>query len=197
MSEENLSPVEALKKIYKSLDEAEAAIKGAKRWCESFDNGEVDLDGFKVNLKAPESSEIRATNPEDIAADNVVFGIFDGQKMVDEEGNTYPVPPNYASKSKLIKGDQLKLTITDTGGFIFKQIHLAPRKMVVGHMVLDGAQYQVLVDSKAYNVLYASVTFHRAHVGDKVAIIIPEEEEATWAAIENVIPNEGAVLQED
>ena len=34
------------------------------------------------------------------------------QIMIGPDGKNYPVPANYASKSKLIEGDILKLTIT-------------------------------------------------------------------------------------
>jgi hypothetical protein len=55
---------------------------------------------------------------------------------------------------------------------------------------MDDGQYKVLCDDKTYNVLYASVTFFRANVGDKVTIIIPESGTAHWSAIENVMPAE-------
>ena len=108
--------------------------------------------------------------------------------MVDGEGSQYPVPANYASKSKLVEGDRLKLNIAENGAFIYKQIELIPRDLIVGHLVLDGSQYQVLVDNKVYKVLYASVTFYRAQVGDQVTIIVPENGNSKYAAIENVIP---------
>ena len=39
------------------------------------------------------------------AADGrVVEGVFDGQNMVGSDGKIYSVPPNYASKSKLVEG---------------------------------------------------------------------------------------------
>ena len=45
-------------------------------------------------------------------------GVFDGQNMMGPDGKKYPVPANYASKSKLVEGDVLKLTISDDGSFI-------------------------------------------------------------------------------
>ena len=44
----------------------------------------------------------------------IIEGVFDGQNMVGSDGKTYPVPANYASKSKLVQGDILKLTIADS-----------------------------------------------------------------------------------
>ena len=34
----------------------------------------------------------------------VVDGVFDGEHMIGEDGRKYLVPPNYASKSKLVEG---------------------------------------------------------------------------------------------
>ncbi|MDZ7744984.1 MAG: hypothetical protein U5K77_04515 [Candidatus Saccharibacteria bacterium] len=62
----------------------------------------------------------------------VIEGVFDGQNMVGSDGKTYPVPANYASKSKLVQGDILKLTIADDGAFMYKQIGPIPRKQLVG-----------------------------------------------------------------
>jgi len=45
----------------------------------------------------------------------VIEGVFDGQNMVGSDGKIYPVPANYASKSKLVQGDILKLTIAEDG----------------------------------------------------------------------------------
>jgi hypothetical protein len=42
-----------------------------------------------------------------------IRGIFDGQSMVKEDGEKYPVPDNYASKSKLLEGDGLELKINE------------------------------------------------------------------------------------
>ncbi len=118
----------------------------------------------------------------------VVEGIFDGQNMVDSDGQTYPVPANYASKSKLVEGDGMKLTITDEGKFIYKQIAPIERKSVMGVLIQEDGQYKILCSGKAYRVLLASVTFYRAEVGDQVTILLPKEGEAAWGAIDAVIP---------
>ena len=52
----------------------------------------------------------------------IIEGQFDGQNMIGPDGKVYPVPANYASKSKLVEGDTLKLTIAQDGSFIYKQI---------------------------------------------------------------------------
>jgi hypothetical protein len=118
----------------------------------------------------------------------VVEGIFDGQNMVDSDGQTYPVPANYASKSKLVEGDGMKLTITDEGKFIYKQIAPVPRKSIVGVLIQEDGQYKVLAQGNTYRVLLASVTFYRAEVGDQVTILLPEDGEAHWGAVDAVLP---------
>lgn len=122
------------------------------------------------------------------AATRIVEGIFDGQNMVDSTGQTYPIPANYASKSKLVEGDGMKLSITEDGKFIYKQIAPIERKTIVGVLIQEDGQYKVLSEGKAYRILLASVTFHRAEIGDQVTIIIPKSGEAAWGAVEAIIP---------
>ncbi len=115
----------------------------------------------------------------------VIEGVFDGQNMVGSDGKMYPVPANYASKSKLVQGDILKLTITDDGSFLYKQIGPIPRKQVVGSLQLENGHYFVNVGDKQYRVLLASVTYFKAKPGDQVSVNVPEaDENAEWAALE-------------
>lgn len=115
----------------------------------------------------------------------VVEGVFDGQNMVGSDGKTYPVPANYASKSKLVQGDILKLTIAEDGAFLYKQIGPIPRKQVVGTLALENGHYFVEVNGKKFRVLLASVTYFKAKPGDQVSVNIPEDDSAAeWAALE-------------
>lgn len=115
----------------------------------------------------------------------VIEGVFDGQNMVGSDGKTYPVPANYASKSKLVQGDILKLTIAEDGAFLYKQIGPIPRKQVVGALKLENGHYFVEVGSKNFRVLLASVTYFKAKPGDQVSVNIPEDDSAAeWAALE-------------
>jgi hypothetical protein len=115
----------------------------------------------------------------------VIEGVFDGQNMVGSDGKTYPVPANYASKSKLVQGDILKLTIADDGAFLYKQIGPIPRKQVVGGLKLENGHYFVEVNGKDFRVLLASVTYFKAKPGDQVSVNLPEDDShAEWAALE-------------
>lgn len=115
----------------------------------------------------------------------IIEGVFDGQNMVGSDGKTYPIPANYASKSKLVQGDILKLTIADDGTFLYKQIGPIPRKQVVGTLKLENGHYFVDVNGKEYRVLLASVTYFKAKPGDQVSVNVPEDDSnAEWAALE-------------
>lgn len=115
----------------------------------------------------------------------VIEGVFDGQNMVGSDGKMYPIPANYASKSKLVQGDILKLTITEDGTFLYKQIGPIPRKQVVGTLKLENGHYFVEVGEKNYRVLLASVTYFKAKPGDQVSVNVPEDDStAEWAALE-------------
>src|SRR6478609_2200574 len=113
----------------------------------------------------------------------IIEGVFDGQNMVGSDGKTYPVPANDASKSKLVQGDILKLTIADDGAFLYKQIGPIPRKQVVGVLEQKDGHYFVKAGDKEYRVLLASVTYFKAKPGDQVSVNIPEEDGAEWAAL--------------
>lgn len=119
------------------------------------------------------------------AAGKVIEGVFDGQTMIGPDGKTYPVPANYASKSKLVEGDILKLSIADDGSFIYKQIGPVARKQIIGTLMSREGAFYVEAGGREYRVLLASVTYFKAKAGDQISIIVPEDNrEAQWAAIE-------------
>lgn len=116
-------------------------------------------------------------------------GVFDGQNMVGSDGRQYLVPPNYASKSKLVEGDILKLTIAPNGTFLFKQIGPIERARVMGVLTRDEhtGDWKVVANGKKYSVLTASVTFFKGNPGDDSVILVPKSAPSRWAAVENVI----------
>ncbi len=173
---------ENLEKLKELISTAEAALSQAKMMF-----GGVSGIPTPTNVD-PTSYVSKAGGLGATPEGRVIEGVFDGQNMLDNKGSVYPVPANYASKSKLIPGDVLKLTITDEGKFLYKQIGPVERKPVVGPLVHADGKYQVLANDKAYNVLLASVTYFRAAVGDEVTLIIPANEDSDWGAIEAVLP---------
>ncbi|HVI69120.1 MAG TPA: hypothetical protein VM581_01555 [Magnetospirillaceae bacterium] len=160
--------------------------KQIKRLRSLIQDAETNLAAAKELLISlvGEESIVRSANTEDVAG-KVVEGVFDGLGMVGPDGKSYPVPANYASKSKLVEGDILKLTIADDGGFIYKQIGPVARKQIIGTLVQHDGNHYVEAGSREYRVLLASVTYFKAKLGDQISIIIPEDNrEAEWAAIE-------------
>ncbi len=118
----------------------------------------------------------------------VIEGVFDGQNMIGPDSKQYPVPANYASKSKLVEGDVLKLTIAEDGSFIYKQIGPAERRKMIGVLMQDEkGDYKVIAEGQTYKVLLASLTYFKAESGDEVTIVVPEAGDAQWAAVEHVI----------
>jgi hypothetical protein len=121
-------------------------------------------------------------------AGQVIEGVFNGENMIGSDGKEYSVPANYASKSKLVEGDMLKLTITDRGTFVYKQTKPVERKRLIGKLEKDeNGNYIVVADHKKYGVLTASITYYKGVAGDKVVILVPIAGDSAWGAVENVI----------
>ena len=157
-------------------------------------NAEKTMQSAKAMLLQLEGKKKtgRKKKIDEDAEGNVIEGTFDGQIMIATDGKQYPVPANYASKSKLVEGDVLKLTITYDGSFIYKQIGPAQRKSAIGIVSQDEkGNYFIFSEGKPYKVLLASITYFKAEPGDEVVLMIPREMDATWAAIENVISKGG------
>lgn len=68
------------------------------------------------------AAEMTPVGEEEDGSMQTVEGKFDGTFMVATDGKMYPVPMNYASKTKLIPGDMLKLRIMEDGKLIYKVI---------------------------------------------------------------------------
>lgn len=167
--------------IAQMIDSAEKNIQSAKQLLREMMGGPAT----KANLSA--LSE-RTANFSVSEGGKVIEGIFDGQNMIGPDKKQYPVPANYASKSKLVEGDALKLTISDDGSFIYKQISPVERKKMLGMLLVDEkGDFKVLAEGKPYKVLLASLTYFKAEAGDEVTIVVPQAGTTDWAAVENVI----------
>lgn len=121
-------------------------------------------------------------------SEKIIEGIFDGEAMIGPDGKRYNVSANYASKSKLIEGDVLKLSITASGTFVYKQIGPIERVRVMGTIKRVGENDFIIVkDHRTWKVLNASVTYFKGDDGDEAVILVPKNAESKWAAVENVI----------
>lgn len=167
----NADKIQALRDM---ISTAETTLQGAKSML-------LQLEGKKKvgrRRKADDSDD----------EGRVIEGTFDGQLMFGTDGKQYPVPANYASKSKLIHGDMMKLTITADGSFVYKQIGPVVRKMAIGTVNQDvDGNYFVVADGKAYRVLLASITYFKVEPGDEVTLITPRDIDSEWGAIENLL----------
>jgi hypothetical protein len=123
------------------------------------------------------------------AKGRIIEGVFNGELMVGSDGKEYTVPANYASKSKLIEGDILKLSINNEGNFVYKQIGPIERQRVVGELTYDKEkdEYYVTGEGKTWRVRPASVTYFKGEPGDETVILVPKEMPSKWAAVENII----------
>jgi len=166
---------------------SEIAEKQIKRLRTLIAEAETSLAAAKELLVSLVGDDpVVASAVKEEALGKIIEGVFEGQNMIGSDGKTYPVPANYASKSKLVQGDILKLTIADDGAFMYKQIGPIPRKQVVGTLRLENGHYYVDVDKKSYRILLASVTYFKAKPGDQVSVNIPEDDSTNveWAALE-------------
>ena len=165
-------PDKQIKRLRGLITDAETSLAAAKELL-------VSILGDGETITAPR--ETITSGPDG----KIIEGIFDGQIMIGPDGKNYPVPANYASKSKLVEGDIMKLTITDDGKFMYKQIGPVERKTVIGTLTHHDDKYFVEVAGSEYQILYASVTYFRLHEGSQVSVTIPaNNDEATWAAVE-------------
>lgn len=164
-------PEKQVKRLHSLIQEAETNLAAAKELL-------ISIIGDDGTVITPRSST-------DDARGKVIEGVFDGQKMAGPDGKEYPVPANYASKSKLVEGDILKLTITDDGSFVYKQIGPTERRQIIGTLVQHDGAYYVEANGREYRILLASVTYFRINVGDQVTIMVPTDNpDAAWAAVE-------------
>jgi hypothetical protein len=162
---------------------------------EMISNAERTIASARAMLSQMEGKPMKRNAPAMSSEEEgeIVEGVFDGQVMMGTDGKQYPVPANYASKSKLVEGDMLKLTITPDGSFVYKQIGPIERKRLIGIVSQDDlGNYVVIADGKAFRVLLASVTYFKAEPGDEVTLVTPKDSNSIWGAIENLVKKAAA-----
>ena len=168
---------------------SELPEKQIKRLRSLIQEAETNLAAAKELLISMLGDGETITTPREVVISNnegkIIEGVFDGQIMIDQDGKNYPVTANYASKSKLVEGDIMKLTSTKEGKFLYKQIGPVERKTVIGTLIRHDDKYFVEVNGREYEILYASVTYFRLKEGSQVSVVIPaNNDDANWAAVE-------------
>ncbi len=150
--------------------------------------------GNSVSASTPQASTPSLLGPQTTITPSlplttlrIIEGVFNGRHMVGDDGKEYPIPPNYASKSKLVEGDLMKLTISPQGSLIYKQIKPIARQRIMGELLLDqiSGQWSAIAQGKAYKILTASITFYKCTSGDQVVFLIPQDGSSDWGAMEH------------
>ncbi|MBI3956910.1 MAG: hypothetical protein HY340_02875 [Candidatus Kerfeldbacteria bacterium] len=179
MATKNTNGLQLLRQL---LESAEVSLAGAQKLL-------AELIGEPLPTPTAKPSRAKELPHPDDVDGKVIEGIFDGQNMIGNDGKTYSVPANYASKSKLVEGDTLKLTIAPDGSFIYKQIGPVDRKRAIGKLLRDETTDEFVVDvqGQRFKVLRASITYFKAEEGDEVVVLMPKNAESTWVAVENII----------
>ena len=83
-------PEKQIKRLRALIQEAETNLAAAKELL-------ISVIGDEGQALIPK------TSTEEVSG-RVIEGVFDGQMMLGPDGKSYPIPANYASKSKLVEG---------------------------------------------------------------------------------------------
>lgn len=149
--------------------------------------------------KLSTNADYSIKSQEEVNAAEVVEGYFDGESMIGDNGQTYPVPQNYASKSQLVVGDRMKWILTKNAfgevHEVYKLTQPVPRDRAVGKFLVDGNNYCVMLPTFPIpvRILKASATYAMKNlnlkIGDDVALYIPKNGIPTWGAFISVANN--------
>jgi len=137
-----------------------------------------------INLAKRLLSELEGPSSRELPGE---FGVFDGRFAVMEGGEKYPVPENYASKSKLVCGDKLKRFVLD-GEERFKQVARVKREDVVGVLAKKDGKWHVVTSHGSYEVLASAVSYWEGKEGDEAVVIIPQEDKrVAFGALKEIV----------
>lgn len=171
------SKIDLIKKLLQNVKENTERL-------EQLLAGSISEDEVRIGVAQASDNNFS----EEGATTKVIEGVFDGEQMIGPDGKQYSMPANYASKSKLVEGDILKLSITGSGAFVYKQISPIERMRVSGELEkrFDGSFY-VVSGKKKWKVITASVTYFKGEDGDEAVVLIPKTGDSQWGAIENIV----------
>lgn len=175
--------------VQNTLEEVETHLKRVKltlTHLASFDPEHPEKLSEYLQEITEHTEELKNSSEDSL---EVIEGIFDGYYMIGRDQKKYPVPVNYASKSKLVPGDVMKLKILPEGKLIFKLIQPIERKHLKALLskTEDNKFIAHTDDGKIYLLNQAAVSFHGGKAGDELYIIINGSEDKSFAAIEAII----------
>lgn len=167
MAEHNTPSLDQIRKVMKTvtllIETAETNLQKAKSLLSNIDslgNHIGDLDAMSKEIKA-NSRQIEQESHDG----QIIYGTFDGYFMLGEDLKKYPVPLNYSSKSKLVPGDKLKLTITSVGQLLYKLVLPCERKhtrAILSKDEEDGSKFiAITTDGESFGLNQAAVTFFK------------------------------------
>ncbi len=115
--------------------------------------------------------------------------LFDWVSFIDSNWAKYPVPMNYASKSKLVPWDKLKLRIMKNWDFVFKLIEKAPRQKITAILSKDKEGKRIAIYKNKYVFLlnHASVSYYKWKPWDKILIIVNKSKPWKYAVLDAVL----------
>ena len=150
-----------------------------------------------ADFAIPKTTSSSPTFSIDHTSDSFVEGYFDGESMIGDNGQIYPVPQNYASKTQLVVGDRMKWSLgTNNYGEkheMFKLIVPVARQKVIGKFMTDGVNFTVILDTQTtpVKVLKASATYAMKNLGLKmgglIAVYVPKNGPITHGAFVSVV----------
>ena len=120
----------------------------------------------------------------------IIEWVFTWEQMLWSNDKNYPIPVNYASKSKMVQWDKLKLIINWAWKMTYKQIEPIEREIKTGLVTKDQWKFQVVCDWNTYDLLTAAITHFKVELWDSISVLLPKGKQASFAAIEAVIPKE-------
>jgi hypothetical protein len=163
---------------------SEKSLKSAKKLLTDLaKENNIDLNA-KVELS---TSWLHSYTDEN---SKIIEWVFTWVEMLWSDGKNYPIPANYASKSKMVQWDKLKLIIDSDWKMVYKQIAPIEREIKTGLETKDEWKFQVVCEWDTYNLLTAAVTHFKADIWDSISVLLPKWKKASFAAIEAVIPKE-------
>ena len=165
--------------IFDFIEAADKSINAAKKILITIWN--------EKDLKAPLDFDINglyAYKDDDV---KIVEWVFTWIDMLGADWNIYPVPQNYASKSMMVQWSRLKAIISSNWKINYKIIKEMPYKTIKAILAKEWDNFQAITWWKVFNLLVAPISFMKANIWDTIAIRIPENKDATYAALESVI----------
>jgi len=160
-----MSNKKTINAIIDFITTAEKSIKNAKKLLKEVATEEG------ISLDAPVNSmDTSGLHSYDDGDAKIIEWVFTGDEMLASDGSKYSVPANYASKSKMVQWDKLKLTIAPNGKMLYKQIAPIERATTTGLLTEDSGKH------------------FWANIWDTLTVILPAWKDASFAAIDAVMP---------